>query len=500
MALSPDYTSRDRASILKRSQKLAATSYPDWSSEQLASFGNLLLNALADEGDSHNYAIDSTTEQSRLQTSNLRGPVLQHAAFLGYDPKQNSAAVSQILVVLESSPTDPIDIGPNTIIFATEGTDTVEFRPSEFSTIEAGIDPPQFFLNVENAELVTDVFVSNGTENQSFSLRQGPYIQDSLVLAAGGEAYDVFPTLQGSGPDDPHMRRQLTEDDKLRLTSGNGQNGKIPQGQVVGTYKVGGGAAGNVEANTITTTSITQLVDRNGGTYNIVSVTNPERATEGDDRESIESIRERAPRSRNTATNRTIGSLDYINHAEAVSGVERAFLVTPRNSTIAPNNVTIIVIPVGGGQPTETLKARVLSAVTTDNPNNPLTQVHVEGPDYLTVDITATVHFAQGAIASVVREAADAALEAYFAPRNENGSTNTNVRFGAEYAELDQQQGLPFHGVLSTLQALPSIFKIDESTSGFLMNLQHADVDIGTFQFPALGAVVLYNAATGLQF
>jgi hypothetical protein len=480
------------------------TQYPDWSDEELASFGNLILSMVTEGVDSTNFYIDKTTEQSRLVTATLRPPTLQHAEMLGYDPKGNSAAEAQVLVVLDDIPTAPIDIGPGDVILSTKGSSPVEFRPSETMTVDAGIDPPQFFINAENAELVTDIFVSSGVSRQEFTMRQGPYIQDSVVLSAGGEAYSVETSLLQAGPEDAVARGQLAEDDRLKITFGNGANGKIPVGQITSTYKFGGGRVGLVEADTITESSVPSFTARDGSSYNIVSVTNPSRAQNGDDKESINSIKERAPRSRMTASERTVAHVDYVNHAEAVPGVERAFLATHRNAALSPNQAILMIVPTGGGQPTDALSNRVLREVTIEKPNNPLTQVTVRGPTYLTVNFNATLWLVSGATEFTTRKAVDAAMEAFFAPTIQSsdnaGTKNAGILFGSEYAEIGQEASIPYHQLLCEFQKIGSIFKIAEGEADFLVNGNHADVDIGDFEFPVLGSITLRNAATGEAF
>jgi hypothetical protein len=500
MTLKPDYTARDQNSFLERSITSLRTQFPDWSDERLASFGNMVLSITAEGVDGNSFYIDKTTQQSRMVTATLRDPVLQHATALGYDPKSNAAAEGQVLVVLESIPTAPIDILPSTVVFSTEGENPVDFRPTEAFTVDAGIDPPQFYVSVENAELVTDIFVSDGTQNQPFTMRQGPYIQNSAVVSAGGEPYDVRSSLLRSLPGDTHTRGKLTTNDRLRLVFGDGNQGKVPVGQITSSYKFGGGRVGIVEASTITSANVSAFSARDGSSYNVVSVTNPERTQNGDDRESIASIQERAPRSRQSASDRTVAHVDYINHAEAVSGVERAFLATHRNADLAPNQAILMIVPTGGGQPGASLSDRVLREVTIEKPNNPLTQVTVRGPTYLTVSFNATVHLVSGATGAVARAAVEATLKEFFEPKNPDGSNNTQILFGSEYADAGQEASIPFHQLLAAFQDIPSIFKVSEGSSAFLMNGNHADVDIGSFEFPVLGSITLFNASTGLEF
>jgi len=92
--------------------------------------------------------------------------------------------------------------------------------------------------------------------------------------------------LQFSKPTSRHYALDV-ESGEIRF--GDGQNGRIPPtgAKITATYRVGGGVRGNVPAQ-----RLTRLVRSLPG---IVSVTNPVASDGGADRESVESVRRRAP-------------------------------------------------------------------------------------------------------------------------------------------------------------------------------------------------------------
>src|SRR3954464_15228032 len=102
-----------------------------------------------------------------------------------------------------------------------------------------------------------------------------------------GEHVDAWTRRQRlafSGPDDRDFLVDIDEYDQATLRFGDGINGAMPDaGAVLSvTYRTGGGAEGNVEADTVKT-----IVEAPALSAIAASVTNPMPANGGADRESI---------------------------------------------------------------------------------------------------------------------------------------------------------------------------------------------------------------------
>jgi predicted phage baseplate assembly protein len=161
-----------------------------------------------------------------------------------------------------------------------------------------------------------------GSRNRQFRLAQTPVLPDSLVvevdegaapvpLAADGEAAAPPPvrrwtrvdSLADAGPDD---RVYVLDAASGVLQFGDGVNGAaVPDGfrnVRALVYKVGGGASGAVEADTITT----QL----SSAPFVTGVTNPQRASGGMDQEAPASTYRRGPQEIR-ARNRAVAPADY---------------------------------------------------------------------------------------------------------------------------------------------------------------------------------------------
>ncbi len=495
----PYLLDRTRQDIYARAMKVIQTAYPDWSDADVASFQNIIINVVASIGDSVNYYQNATSDNITLATATTRDAAIAHAQSLGYNVRGTAPAEGTVLVTLDRVITSDLIIAPQDITFSTLSDPPVEFEVPETTVIRTGVTGSSFYLPVKNAFLTSEIVVSNGSANQTYTLRRSPYIEGSIVVTAGGVAYTPVRSLIEAGPTDNFVKVSVTTGDRLLVEFGDGTNGAIPSGQITFQYQYGGGRFGSVETNTIRGFSKPNLKDINGNAYQIVSVTNTESTQGGQDRETIASIKERAPRSRVTASKRTVSHADYVNNAY-VSGVSRVFLMSHRNANLAPNELKLIIIPSGAEIPSAALKTRVLRAVTVDNPNSPLDQVSVHNPIYKIVNIRGVVQLKQGATRTNTRLEIEKRFKEFFAPEDESGVVNSQVMFGSEYRENGQEPKIPFGTLFTVLQTAPGVFSVTENPSDFLVNEAHEDVLIGDLEFPKMGTILLVDASDGTEF
>jgi hypothetical protein len=215
---------------------------------------------------------------------------------------------------------------------------------------------------VENLLTVTDeeVGTSDGATT-SYLLAQRPVVADSLRLV-------VRPPERGDDPDDPKDTWTQVEDfldpapptDQLYTLDpatgtiqfddrGRGQVPSLNSVIIARSYRYGGGAAGNVGARTIVTTPPGLVA---------VEVTNDRPASGGQDEESVDDLKERAPHFLR-ARGRAVTADDFRLAAEAVNGVLRARVLSEYHPDApgaqVPGAVTVCVAPAGaavaGGAP-----------------------------------------------------------------------------------------------------------------------------------------------------
>lgn len=169
---------------------------------------------------------------------------------------------------------------------------------------------------------------SAATANQSFRLKSAPVTYISASTPSGGVStlqvrvndllWTPVASLYGAAPTSRSYTAPVNDDGSTTVVFGDGVEGsRLPTGQnnVRATYRVGLGVLGNVAAGTLTS-----LLDRPLG---VTGVTNPQRATGGQDPQAIEDARQNVPLVALTL-GRAVSLLDYQNYAQAFAGIAKA--------------------------------------------------------------------------------------------------------------------------------------------------------------------------------
>lgn len=494
-----DYTDKDFESLRARLINIIRGAFPDWDDFEVANFGNVLLEAFAFTGDVLVNYQDNQARESRLSGANLRSNVLALAKMLGYEAATAAAATADVLFTLDQVPSNDVTFEAGTVVKTRDVTGAVEFQLLLDLTIPAGTNPPQAFGTVENSETILgETFQSNGLPNQEVKLSQTPYIDNTAAISTSAGAWTQVENFLSSTASDRHYVIIVDAQDRATVRFGNGVNGQIPSGQISSDYKIGGGTAGNVEQNNIVIID-GQFTDVLGTPVN-VSVNNPDKASGGENRESVAQIKQNAPASVRVS-DRIVSLEDYVIEAELVPGVARALMVTSDQLVGLPENRgRLYVVPVGGGTPSTALRDSVLTAVTITKPNTITFQVTVEAPVYETVDVGCTVFFTADADPTTVAAAIRTNLEAFFAISNADGTKNTQIDFGINYPtgrSATQESEIPFSDVYNVVRDTPGVRKIGDSDVDFLLNGASSDLVINPVGFPVLGTVTITDGDTG---
>jgi len=181
----------------------------------------------------------------------------------------------------------------------------------------------------------TSEIMGNGsaaTPNQKFTLKQSPLTfvpsattptgrLSTLQVNANGVAWTEVPSLYQQGPTQQVFATLNQPGGVTNVLFGDGVEGAtLPTGQnnIMATYRIGSGLAGNVAAGSITT-----LVDRPLG---VSAVNNPQTATGGQDAQSVDDIRANAPLSVLTL-GRAVSITDYQNYASSFAGIAKAYAI-----------------------------------------------------------------------------------------------------------------------------------------------------------------------------
>ncbi len=429
-----DYMARDYESLLRAMRELIPNKLPEWEDfTNEADFGNVLLELFAHIGDILSYYQDRVANESFLGTARTRHSVIQHLRLIGYELGTAAPAAATLSLSVAGSVTSVVTISKGDA-FATKSEKT---RPSvkfEYTreaplTIDFGALTPdpvtgrkvfgaaQGGIPVEQGQLVRDEVLgsSDGSPDQRFSLAHPGLIlrppgpveserRDVVVVTELGATTDVWTlrdTLAFSQSGQRDYTLQVDANDRTTVSFGDGVFGSVPpQGSVVrATYRVGGGQAGNVPANTITTIVNAPQLALLGGT-----VTNPAPATGGSEREAIEHAVQHAP-AVFRSLRRAVTAADYEALALSFKGVGKV-----RAVATGWNEVTLYVAPSGGGKVSDVLEAGLKGYLEDKRMLSQL--VEVSDVDYIPIRVTAEIavqsfYVAADVVARVEQAAAD---------------------------------------------------------------------------------------------
>jgi uncharacterized phage protein gp47/JayE len=231
------------------------------------------------------------------------------------------------------------------------------------------------------------------------------------------------PNFFESGPQD---RVYVLDHAMGRLFFGDGDTGMVPPlgAPIQATsFRSGGGLAGNVRAATVT-----QLL---GAVSGVQSVTNPRPGEGGADGESLDQFRQRAPSSLRNR-DRAIVPQDYealALQSSAGVAVARAFPALSPSGIKIPGWVTVMIIPQSQDprpMPSSGLRQEVRAYLLSRAPFDVAAAggINVVAPEYLPVDVTATLAPTDPAKAGTVELDGLKALAAFFNPLTGGPSGN----------------------------------------------------------------------------
>jgi hypothetical protein len=430
-----DYMARDYDSLLQAMRAQIPDKLPEWTEYAAeADFGNVLLQLFAHMGDILSYYQDRVANESFLASAQTRRSVIDHLKLIGYRMTTAVPAATRLLVTVPKASTGLVTINRGAAVGTANqpGRPSVRFEYNGTAPLTIDLDalpadPADATrkiytegIPVEQGRLVPDevVGVSDGSPGQRFPLLRAGIILRSLGPTQAASPDIVVRTELGGVTQSWTPQRSLAfsrgsqrdfvvdidEDDRATLRFGDGRiTGAIPPvGSTIRvTYRVGGGALGNVAANTIRTVVDAPTLATAGA-----RVFNPAPATGGAGRESIEHAVDNAP-AVFRSLERAVTAEDYRALALSVNGVGKV-----RASADRRNVITLFVAPAEGGQVSDVLAAALLAYFADKRPIT--TVVEIADVDYVPVWVAATVgvnsFYSQSAVAAAVRTVAGGLL------------------------------------------------------------------------------------------
>lgn len=428
-----DYTSKDFDGLKASLLDYAAQILPEWQSRSEGDFGVVLVELLAYTGDILSYYGDRIQDEAYLATASTRQSILQIANLLGYTPSNGVAATGT--VTFQTANPGPAVLVPAGTAVVTDYNLTAD-GPLTYETV-ADVTVP---LNGGTASVgvvhgVTKTLVPLGTSTglpaQQFRLPDTSILTDTvrIFVDAAAAGTGVVTPLEWNSigyliDADPSTQAFSTFVDSTGATwvsFGDNLNGAIPTLglNVYATYRVGGGAVGNLVAN--------QIIGISSATVSGVSI-----ATDGTgkplssamaggaDPESNDQIRVNAPRVFRTQ-NRLVTLQDFSDAELAVPGVLRANAVAGTFSS-----VTTYVVGPDGGPPSSTLTNTVQSALNAQALAG--VTATVAGPVIVPINLgTITVQALSGFKTSAVTADVTTAIKTFLSFANVDFATRVTI-------------------------------------------------------------------------
>lgn len=411
-----DYTSRDYTSIREDLIALIPEYAPLWTNRDPADFGMTILEAVAYMGDLLNYYIDRAANEAFIGTASQRENVLQIAQLLGYIPTESTAATCTLTFQNSSALaiTVPALTQVATSSIASATSNQIVFETDSQVIVPAKVGLVNGSITVTATQGVTisneEVGQSDGSVNQVFKLKNTNIINKSISVSISGINYQNVQYLIDYQGYDPVFSTYTNANGETFINFGDNISGRIPPNNatIYVTYRIGGGAEGNVAANTIKYI-LTNAAPGLSVNNQYVSPSATGAASGGADAESTDSIRINAPLSVR-ALNRAVSLADYASLVIQVSGVAKATAIADVYSS-----VTVYFAPYGdkgvqidGVTPStifNNLSTTVRQYLIDKIPAN--TTVTLQPPKYVDVNVTASItvlpQYRQALVSSAVK-------------------------------------------------------------------------------------------------
>lgn len=497
-----DYTDLDFDALLARLQQLIAAAFPKWTDQNVANFGNILVQLIAFTGDVQGFYQNKQARETRWSQAFQRKNLLSMIKLIGYVAAGAEAAQADVTFTIAAAALGTVTFPKGTLVSTLDVTAPIKYQLTDDLILSPG--QTTAVATMENSEFESDTFPSTGNANQSVTLTRTPYLPGSLTVIASNGTFVEVESLLNSSATDRNFVVVVDQNDRARADFGNGINGAIPSGTLIANYKTGGGAAGVVEDGALT--KIDGSFTDSFGNPVQVTVTNVLKSQGGADHQSNGSLRQLAPLSLRTS-DRTIAREDYeIVALGLTTQVSRALMLMKKNDPgiLENSGILFIVPPAGGTAPQSTFDA--ITAAFVARPYAPTFNLAIQQAPYLLINVFARIYLSRGAIAATVKSAVLTNLSAFFEDRisdpnsDDVGAPNPNVDFGFKIQGADGNPTglLPLSNVWNVVRDTIGVVKMDPASSGFLLNGVHTDIPILTRQFPKLGTVTLINADTGV--
>ncbi len=458
-----NYAARDYDSLLQSMREQIPYTLPEWTdAASETDIGNALLQLFAHMGDILSYYQDRIANESFLATAQTRRSVIQHLQLIGYHLGTAVPASTSLRLTVPADCTESITIAKGNAFVTKSQNDrpslrfeytreaplTIDCSSSKFiADTMTGKKSLDQAIPVEEGRLIANelLAISNGQPNQSYRLArpgtilkafgQSQQIRKDIILLTEldnvVETWTLQESLAFSRAEQKDFSVTIDASDRATIRFGDGAFGAIPTlgSKILVAYRVGGGSQGNVPAYRIET-----IVDAPQLTQLGATVTNPEPATGGADREQIDQAVKQAPQVFRSL-NRAVTAADYKALALNFTGVGKV-----RAKATGWNTVNLFVAPTGGGYVSDVLKANLLAYFEDKRPVSTL--IEVEDVDYVTIYITAAIGVKTYYDPRVVQQDVEHAVAQWLA--FENVDFGITLYLSKVYEEIETIDGIEY--------------------------------------------------------
>ncbi len=262
-----------------------------WKDTYESSTGQMLIEFHAAIGNLILYYVERRAEEMYISTARHKSSVLNLVKLINYTPRRRVSATGSLTFTIDIVQTKIVHIPKYTECQTVDGykfvtNKDISIMPGSLSSVVEGVQ----------GQLIELGFVSDGSEDQEFSVSD-TYVENSnYELLVDGVAWTQVSTFISSGTTSTHYTLTQNLDDTLTITFGNNVKGLVPDAGAEITFKYiqSDGVDGNVYQTGRITTLNDTIYDEDGTEVD-TTVTNSTTFTGGDDAQDIEEIRTEAP-------------------------------------------------------------------------------------------------------------------------------------------------------------------------------------------------------------
>jgi len=500
-----DFTRLTRTGMLLRAQYLFTQANPAWDDYSVAYVENLLLEGLATFLDLQRGTAEARVRENYPATMSDRLMAIRLARLVNWSLPGGTAATltGSFSLLGGGAPTKNILLPEGIRVRTTNPNSPQRYRLTAsytWATTETYKS-----VGAENAELISETHEASGEPNQTIILTRKPLIDNTVTITAGNGVYSEYDTFVGVAATTRAFVVRTDDEGRGRIVFGSGLQGKLPEGSISIGYKIGGGTAGEVEANSQWIVEDT-IYDVDGNQVDVV-FTNATASQPGTDPMTVEEAAVQLP-----LQSRAIRALVIASDAETIAtgiaGCDRALLLTSdEDSTFEENYAKLLCVGRGTKDSTTGTYAPIapsqsvldsIAVLLQKGGEYPLRQgmvLDVVAAPFKSVTLEMKVYKTARAVAADVAAAIRSAMTEFFAVTNVDGSMNTEVDFGVRMLGSDGNPiyQIPWSTIHGIAKDAAGVRKISTAIDGFLINGARVDLLLSSDEFPKLINVVIYD-------